>query len=413
MLIRHNILFTLSISVVLLASLVSCEKATSPPAPQQIRGPLNVCPGDSLVTYSIDGSNTSDYLWTVPSDAIIRTGQGSAEITVNFGQTAGNICVRANSGTEISEPTCIFVDQGGVPNQWCRQRDFKGAPRSKAIAFAINGKGYFGTGLDENDQGLRDFWEFDPVANIWTRKSDYPGEGRGNAVAFVIGGKGYVGTGANSLSYFKDFWEYNPVSDEWRKIADFGGGLLSQAFSFTLTGKGYVGCGKSPTERKELWEYDPGLNVWTEREGLSTFKVSEAVAFSLGGKGYACTGFFTVGKGVRDEVWEFDPSDNSIAPGMGRWFQKKSFPGGPRVSAVSFLMGDKAYISCGSESSTGGYKKDLWEYDVANDEWIQKAGFEGNARSNACGFVIGKKAYLGSGLDEVGKRFSDFWVYGQ
>ncbi|MBL0340063.1 MAG: PKD domain-containing protein [Bacteroidetes bacterium] len=60
--------------------------ATAIPArPASISGSLLQCPGNSGVVYTCQTvSNTSSYIWTVPSNVSILSGQGTNSITVNF-----------------------------------------------------------------------------------------------------------------------------------------------------------------------------------------------------------------------------------------------------------------------------------------------------------------------------------------
>src|SRR5438094_240091 len=98
--------------------------------------------------------------------------------------------------------TCIFAIllAGGLINShaqdtWIQKADFGGTPRSGAVGFAINEKGYIGTGGYYNN----DFWEYDPSTDTWTQKADFGGTARFSAAGFSIGSKGYIGTG-ESLS---------------------------------------------------------------------------------------------------------------------------------------------------------------------------------------------------------------------
>jgi hypothetical protein len=77
--------------------------------------------------------------------------------------------------------------------------------------FSIGTKGYIGTGIDNNGNLLKDFWEWDQTTNTWTQKANFGGTAREDAVSFSIGSKGYIGTGADP-STTKDFWEYTPDS---------------------------------------------------------------------------------------------------------------------------------------------------------------------------------------------------------
>ena len=63
----------------------------------------------------------------------------------------------------------------------------------------------------------------------------------------------------------------------------------------------------------------------------------------------------------------------SFSYSQGVWTQKTDFGGGNRFGAIGFSIGLKEYIGTGWDDN--GFKKDLWEYDPANDSWTQKADF--------------------------------------
>jgi sugar lactone lactonase YvrE len=74
-----------------------------PMEPGLIYGPNPVLSHQTGVTYTTEDRG-SIYNWTVPADAVIISGQGTANITVNWGATAGNIYVSAsnNCGTSFA-----------------------------------------------------------------------------------------------------------------------------------------------------------------------------------------------------------------------------------------------------------------------------------------------------------------------
>ena len=92
------------------------------------------------------------------------------------------------------------------------------APRINAVAFSANGKGYVGTGRDDNSV-LSDFWSYDPDLNKWSRIADIP-VNRYGAVAFSIGNLGFVGTGYNSKALL-DFYSYDPATNLWAQISNY------------------------------------------------------------------------------------------------------------------------------------------------------------------------------------------------
>ncbi len=61
-----------------------------------INGSTSVCNSTSQV-YNVPSANASStYTWTVPTGAVLESGQGSAAIRVRFGTTSGNITVQEN-----------------------------------------------------------------------------------------------------------------------------------------------------------------------------------------------------------------------------------------------------------------------------------------------------------------------------
>jgi len=100
------------------------------------------------------------------------------------------------------------------------------------------------------------------------------------------------------------------------------------------------------------------------------------------------------------------------------WTHLSDFPGTPRASATSFVVGDKAYICLGRSGGNGsGFLNDLWEFNSVDSSWTRKANLPESfkARVKAVAGVIGLKAYVGMGAVspyvEPNKQFNDFWEY--
>ncbi|MFN8255128.1 MAG: hypothetical protein U0W24_05525 [Bacteroidales bacterium] len=161
--------------------------------------------------------------------------------------------------------------------------------RTGAVAFAINGRGYFGLGKKEDGTFLKDFWEFrpnesDPTLGTWIKKADFPGTPRANASAFVIGDQGYVGTGDNitgdmesdpptySGELFEDVYRYDPFNNKWFKVRDYTSNKTDRlniskkvtrgvGFSIQKDNVGFIGFGIVPTAdpraQEDLWKYQP------------------------------------------------------------------------------------------------------------------------------------------------------------
>ena len=86
--------------------------ASTVPVIGSITGSANVCQ-NSTGTYSITAvNNASSYSWTVPSGAVINSGNGTNSISVTFGSTSGNITVVANNcaGSSAAQTLAVTVN---------------------------------------------------------------------------------------------------------------------------------------------------------------------------------------------------------------------------------------------------------------------------------------------------------------
>jgi N-acetylneuraminic acid mutarotase len=103
-----------------------------------------------------------------------------------------------------------------------------------------------------------------------------------------------------------------------------------------------------------------------------------------------------------------------IAPAQEQWFSNDDISGldppaefDARNHAVSFVIGDTAYIGTGDNGST---TTDFWKYVPATKTWTQIADFPGHKRSEAVAFAINGKGYVGTGRSDD-TLFDDFYSY--
>src|SRR5438874_968214 len=102
--------------------------------------------------------------------------------------------------------------------------------------------------------------------------------------------------------------------------------------------------------------------------------------------------------------------NSAVAQALNSWTQKANLAVG-RDEAVSFTIGNKAYIGTGYQSGSANLK-DFWEYNQATDTWTQKADFAGSGRYLGSGFSIGNKGYIVCGIHLPSYTFSnDLWEY--
>lgn len=244
--------------------------------------------------------------------------------------------------------------------------------RNGAVAFALNGKGYVGTGYNGRTY-LKDFWEYDPEANSWTQIADYPGDTCRYAVSFVIPGKStnsdgsvsintpngkdmaFVGTGEDFLYIPKSHF-YSFDGENWKPVCATGQ-PRSQASAFVA--EGYNAEGKL-----QLYGYLVG--------GTTGGSASDAFH-----RYNALTDEWEYRNLLRNATeGDFDDDYTNLAS-----YGHTSF-----VINSTEYQGQRAYITTGSiKGSAGNY---TWEYNPYYDYWIQKTSFEGPARKFAVSFTL-------------------------
>ncbi|GAC1452862.1 MAG: kelch repeat-containing protein [Chitinophagaceae bacterium] len=140
------------------------------------------------------------------------------------------------------------------------------------------------------------------------------------------------------------------------------------------------------------------LGNWISRSDFDGVARSEAISFVIGDTAYIGTGFD--GNLRLNDLWKYDVNNNY-------WIQRATFPGDARSSAVGFSTSTKGYISTGYNGLVK--LKDTYEFNPAKNTWAKKADFGGTARVDAVGFGINDKGYVTTGND--GNDLKDFWMY--
>lgn len=142
------------------------------------------------------------------------------------------------------------------------------------------------------------------------------------------------------------------------------------------------------------------IGDWQNRSSLDGVARSEAVSFVIGDSAYLATGYD--GTNRLKDLWQYDPALNS-------WRQKAEMPDGAsaRSSAVAFTLNNKGYVGTGYDGAN--LLNDFWQYDPAKNSWAKRADFAGSARRDAVGFSVMGKGYISTGFD--GNYSKDFWQY--
>jgi N-acetylneuraminic acid mutarotase len=267
------------------------------------------------------------------------------------------------AGLAVIGFSCNNNKDTDVLGNWVRSADLEGVARSGAAGFSINNKAYMGTGVDGENNRLKDFWSYDPVKNTWTSLAEFPGAARANGSGFTAGSKGYIGLGsANSsiTSRLKDFYEYDPVANKWTVVADeFPGSARHSAVSFSIGDKGYVGTGYDGNYLNDIYAFSATTKKWTKAASYSGPKRRDAIAMVINNIAYVGCGNNNTTK--QFDWWAYDPSAD-------QWNQKLDFTSDQRAGiarnyAVTFVVGGKGYLGFGDGNTH------LWSYDPQTDLW--------------------------------------------
>lgn len=302
-----------------------------------------------------------------------------------------------------------------LDGNWIKASTFEGTPRGGAVSFVSGDFAYVGTGYDGKDC-LNEFYKYS-IQTGWSKIADYPGTSRKEAVAFTatVNGKEmvYVGTGVddddNRLS---DFYEFDPATDTWNPTPiEFVGGARQNAISFSINGIGYVGTGygyldgKDRNYLKDFYKFENG--TWT-KIAFDGEKSANASTFVIKDKAYIVSGTNSA-----KYVWEYDPS--KISSDFNGWTRKKyldddnDWEDVQRSEAVAFVISDKAYISTGKNTT---YSNEVWEYNPAKDDWTEKTSleFEVVNREDAVAFTLNNRGFFVTG-NASGNYLGDMWEF--
>jgi hypothetical protein len=163
---------------------------------------------------------------------------------------------------------------------------------------------------------------------------------------------------------------------------------VGSGLGFTINGKGFV-CGVQMTTSRggsfdpnQLWAYDPAAGAWTQKTSMpESSSPFEAVSFAVGDNAYVVAGNVT---------WQYNqPSDT--------WTQKAPLFSAFRMAGSGFAINGKGYIGLGYNEFGEGFLTDWWEYDPVSDQWTAKKDFPGAKREAAAAFVANGKGYIACG----------------
>ncbi len=232
--------------------------------------------------------------------------------------------------------------------------NFPGNSFNYGVAFAHNGKGYIGLGIEEySDAGSKNIWEYNPENDSWVVVDKFPYGNLAYPVNFVVDQYLYVGLGELDGVPTQKFWRWDIEQKLWEEVAEFPGEKRYGAASFAINNKAYVGFGgqypQSWDHFNDFWSFDPATNTWKKIASPVSDGYSFSSTFTLNGYGYVVGGIMSSGN-QRSLVYKYNP-DTDI------WSQQASFGGGERGFGAGFSYQGYGYFLY------GGGRSDVWKYD--------------------------------------------------
>jgi|GEM_PF-1408881 len=243
-------------------------------------------------------------------------------------------------------------------NSWSQLADMPGDGAYGCRAFVINNQGYVFTGwwrLNGNILPVNVNFKYNPVSNAWSTVAPFPDANRYTGVAFAVGGKGYYGTGYSPLT--NDFWKYSAGTNAWNQVASLPAPARQAAVGCALNGMGYMGLGGIYNSlTNDWWAYNPATNSWTQKASFpgqarsvpATFTINQEL-YVVGGSDYNNLPF--------QDVYKYNPVSDT-------WTYIGLFPGGPRFGMAMGQANGKGYVGQGSKTT-----QSTFQYITENDWW--------------------------------------------
>lgn len=140
---------------------------------------------------------------------------------------------------------------------------------------------------------------------------------------------------------------------------------------------------------------------WIKYSDFEGYTRSGAVSFVIGEFAYIGLGYD--GDEYLKDFWRYDSERNF-------WEEVAPFPGTGRIAGIGFSLDEKGYVGTGFNADLEIEElDDFWEYNPSSNEWTQKSSFEGGPRYSAVSFSLLGSGYVGTGYD--GNYLKDFWRY--
>lgn len=315
-------------------------------------------------------------------------------------------------------------------NAWGYFGNFPGIARVGAVAFAIDGKGYYGLGQDTTGHFetatvggklqtyykrgyLKDFWRYDPGTNTWTQLGDFPGDARayasgashrdGDKASLVFGIGEWVDPADTNVKskYYNDNWIYSATSDTWTKKADFPGAIRANAVAMVLDSL-YPASTTVNLTINGITAGAPGTG-YIELSGNQAVKMMNAGAFNITGSTNNNGAYTVKTAAFFGGVTLVKVNQTLVSPGANLGTLDYLFHYNEGIPTLYAGLGDSGVFN--------EYFNDWWKYDILTNTWVQRENFPSvtTAKINAGSFYFANVGFIVGGFDGVWSK--DFFQY--
>lgn len=323
---------------------------TAPSSPEGIIGNASPCQNQQGLVYSINpvpGANS--YTWTVPSDALITSGQGSTSIVVNIGYSEEAISVVASNNCGASSPASLPLTLGLLPEFVSINGIFQVCADTPGMEYTVNPEegvtytwSYSGNGFElVSGQGtgaiVANYLPNATNGTLNVSPSNACGQGTGYGISVNIGG--LVGT----------FGTNGAVTENPSNSTDIVTSLATDETGLYVAGYDIASGVRWRVQKRDVYD---GSILWTQIANLSSGGQAKGISVDA-------TGLYVVGLDQQGaNQWRIEKRD--LNTGAEIWTQSEN-PSPAGDSAEGIIIDNSNMYIAGYESSSG------------NDGWrIQK-----------------------------------------
>jgi N-acetylneuraminic acid mutarotase len=166
------------------------------------------------------------YKYTPATDAWVGIGTPGAAFSAR--RSAIGFAIGANGyvvGGSTTIPNVRYSDcwrYSSAGDSWSQMASYP-TNIEQACVFVIDGIAYIVGGFVDGTR-VATCYKYTPSTNAWIAIADFGGGAISNSFAFAANGKGYVGAGVNGAGTgMTDTWCYDPDDNDWTQVADFTG----------------------------------------------------------------------------------------------------------------------------------------------------------------------------------------------